>query len=581
MISAKKTLIFLIFLCINIYSQNNFNLKESKEIDSLIKMDRWDLVHFKLSNEDTRFKRLSKYELFYHYLIKLDSASVLYKKEKYIESRQSILATLKQIDENKEKLNYSHHEELNYIGISRLFYIEKRLGNIGQGLQYLELFSKGMRPIYKKKQSLFIAVTYRELGNYRKSIDILNTRLYDLQNDKKNELYSPFLKKHEIAAAFNNKAESFIKWFRDVGDVRMLDSAYYNYKKASVLMSDSPQVSSFSKTLHISRKAEIAMLRKKYSKALILFNHCQKDTAFMKKSFSREAVLLGKAEAFTFINKPDSAFLYIDRLNKTNRQVTNTHENRLKIYHLLSINYENINDNKKAYQFAKLSLAEIARKKQWDNNSSNFLGKYEQNGIETVSKVMIQENQKNIIFLIALVLLSSCSVVLGIFYWQNQRKKSFVLAIPSEINTIDLNEHCHEKSEKGEQPVLDDELIHRILYKLEMMEAAQKFLSNNFKLSYVAKQLNTNTAYLSQIINHHKGVTFSEYSNNLRIDYVLRELQENSKFRKYTIQTIAEEVGYKSSTTFIKAFKDRVNMKPSDYIKQLDNILENDIRLSV
>ncbi|WP_089734473.1 helix-turn-helix domain-containing protein [Chryseobacterium jejuense] len=51
--------------------------------------------------------------------------------------------------------------------------------------------------------------------------------------------------------------------------------------------------------------------------------------------------------------------------------------------------------------------------------------------------------------------------------------------------------------------------------------------------------------------------------------------------RKYTIQTIAEEVGYKSSTTFIKAFKDRVKMTPSDYIKQLENILEKEIKMSV
>ncbi|MGO4711012.1 helix-turn-helix domain-containing protein, partial [Chryseobacterium sp. 2TAF14] len=57
----------------------------------------------------------------------------------------------------------------------------------------------------------------------------------------------------------------------------------------------------------------------------------------------------------------------------------------------------------------------------------------------------------------------------------------------------------------------------------------------------------------------------------LRIDYVVKELHKNSVFRKYTIQTISEEVGYKSPTTFVKAFKDRTQLTPSDYIKQLDD----------
>ncbi|MFP3681350.1 helix-turn-helix domain-containing protein, partial [Pseudomonas sp. SIMBA_041] len=64
---------------------------------------------------------------------------------------------------------------------------------------------------------------------------------------------------------------------------------------------------------------------------------------------------------------------------------------------------------------------------------------------------------------------------------------------------------------------------------------------------------------------------FSEYVNDLRINYLLKELQENQTLRKYTIQTISEEFGYKSPTTFIKAFKDRTQMTPSDYIKELNN----------
>lgn len=64
-------------------------------------------------------------------------------------------------------------------------------------------------------------------------------------------------------------------------------------------------------------------------------------------------------------------------------------------------------------------------------------------------------------------------------------------------------------------------------------------------------------------------MTFSEYVNDLRISYILKELSENPKLRKYTIKTISEEIGYKSASTFINAFKNRAKMTPSYYIQLL------------
>ncbi len=346
-----------------------------------------------------------------------------------------------------------------------------------------------------------------------------------------------------------------------------------NDENANILLQSSLYFSSFSKTLQLSRMAEIAMQKKEYSKAITLFDLCQKDSEFMQKSFSREFVWLRKAEAFTFINQPDSAFFYIDRLAKAHTGVEYTHEGKLKIYYLLSINYENLNNSQKAYEFAKMSLSEIAKKKQWDDDSKNFPGGYEQQGIKKLSEETVKENRKNSLLLIALILFSSGSVTFMLGYRYYKKKKEATLVLPQKINII-YNFEAPEKNEKTDHIAIDNELVNRILRKLDTLESSEKFLSNNFKLSHVAKQLNTNTAYLSQIINQHKGVTFSEYTNNLRIDYVLRQLHENSRFCKYTIQTIAEEIGYKSSTTFIKAFKDRVQMTPSDYIKQIENFRE-------
>ncbi len=109
---------------------------------------------------------------------------------------------------------------------------------------------------------------------------------------------------------------------------------------------------------------------------------------------------------------------------KAHTGVEYTHEGKLKIYYLLSINYENLNNSQKAYEFAKMSLSEIAKKKQWDDDSKNFPGGYEQQGIKKLSEETVKENRKNSLLLIALILFSSGSVTFMLGYRYYKKKGS-------------------------------------------------------------------------------------------------------------------------------------------------------------
>jgi len=71
------------------------------------------------------------------------------------------------------------------------------------------------------------------------------------------------------------------------------------------------------------------------------------------------------------------------------------------------------------------------------------------------------------------------------------------------------------------------------------------------------------------IINHHKEKNFSNYLNDLRIEYVIKELKTNIVLRKYTIEALANEIGFNSSESFSKAFYRKTGIYPSYYIKRL------------
>ena len=105
---------------------------------------------------------------------------------------------------------------------------------------------------------------------------------------------------------------------------------------------------------------------------------------------------------------------------------------------------------------------------------------------------------------------------------------------------------------------------------LKLFEDDEEFLKPKISLSSLAKRLNTNTKYLSKVINRFKDKTFSNYINDLRIDYVTKQLQTNTQLKKYTITAMAKEVGFTNTETFTKAFFKKNGLTVSYFIKKLE-----------
>lgn len=77
-------------------------------------------------------------------------------------------------------------------------------------------------------------------------------------------------------------------------------------------------------------------------------------------------------------------------------------------------------------------------------------------------------------------------------------------------------------------------------------------------------------------MGHHQtyGKNFKTLLNELRVQEASKMLDDFENYGNYTIQAISEDVGYKSSTSFILAFKRIVGMTPSVYQKLAKERLE-------
>jgi AraC-like DNA-binding protein len=138
---------------------------------------------------------------------------------------------------------------------------------------------------------------------------------------------------------------------------------------------------------------------------------------------------------------------------------------------------------------------------------------------------------------------------------------------PSEKAASTLTTNPQPKEDIG----LPKEKVDAILVKLAKFENTHRFTKKNYTLTKLAKELDTNSTYLSKIINMTKGINFAKYMNELRIDYAITQLRENKRFRSYTIKAIAIEVGFNNAQSFSIAFHKKTGINPSYFLKQLEN----------
>lgn len=180
------------------------------------------------------------------------------------------------------------------------------------------------------------------------------------------------------------------------------------------------------------------------------------------------------------------------------------------------------------------------------------------------------------VYLILFILL--LIVLFIIKHYKHKEDKNRFNTIISALDT-QKTEHIPSQNVSTTQKTLletiDETTISSIIDKLKQFEEKKGFLQKNITLTILAKKCETNTKYLPKIISIYKDKTFVNYINSLRIDYILKELKENTTIQKYTIKTISEEAGFNNPESFVKAFKNKTNIRPSYYIRNLKRKDEN------
>jgi AraC-like DNA-binding protein len=352
------------------------------------------------------------------------------------------------------------------------------------------------------------------------------------------------------------------------------DSALFFFKKG--IIESLKEKDSASYYAFVSRSGMALYTNKKYKQAIdSLLKGDKNRNNFNDSYFSYYYYYLGSS----YYEKGDTLqgiklLLKVDSVYKLKKilypELPKAYERLVKYYKKTG------NKNKEVAYLHKLINVERTINIKRNQITSKTISEYqipdlldEKEGI--IEDLNLKNNQKRNLILGVLFLLFA-SIIFGGYYFRRQKifKKRFEQIIQSQTQEQENKKDATENKKNENVGFVSSDKIQEILEKLEQFEQNKAYLNPEISLSVLAKQMDTNTTYLSKVINLEKDTNFSGYINNLRVAYAVKELTQNKKFRKYTVKAIANEIGFKNTESFSKAFYKKYGIFPSFFIKQLD-----------
>ncbi|HLO74184.1 MAG TPA: helix-turn-helix domain-containing protein [Flavobacterium sp.] len=513
----------------------------------------------------------SKKELFSFYG-KYYVANYFYNKSEFTYSKKLLIILIDSIEKSKMDKSSKVYQDLLGMCVNKLFYIHKNLGEYDTALFYLDKYKASVPNNHFNEQYGSIKVA---MGDYVNGIALLKKELKTTPHLKLGVGEKKIMNKKLFADKYNMIGEAYQKYYIQSKKTLLLDSANYYFNVAAKMMLQDNFYPEYTKALLSMREAKSAALEGNYVKSLSLYRKRKKYPIIHENIRTEQLFDLGMADCFHHLKQVDSALFYCEKYVK-NYQITKvSKENLLMAYNIMTQCYSKKNDNRNAYIYAQKSLELIQSIGGIKNKSLNFLHNYDLNIIKKESNEIIAS--KNYFKISLFSILAILALVIFSFYYYHKLLKEkhhrFLKIIQNlrESKVSEINNTQIIKTETQPKQIIDNELIEKLAFGLKKLEQKEAFLDPNFKLAFVAKKLNTNTAYLSQYFNQVIQKTFSEYTQELRIQYVLQKLVDAPYFRKYTLQAIAEEVGYKDANTFVRVFKKQTGLTPNYYIEKLEN----------
>ncbi|TLX23673.1 helix-turn-helix domain-containing protein [Chryseobacterium indologenes] len=253
-------------------------------------------------------------------------------------------------------------------------------------------------------------------------------------------------------------------------------------------------------------------------------------------------------------------------------------------YELLITHYKKEGNVERELYFTKQLLkADRIISKDFAYLSSKIYKEYDTKTLlEEKSKLEKNSSLSSWVMICLGIIVLMLIVVLVIKYIKEKENKDKYKMLEQKLLEETKQETVAAANEReGYKLDLDRNIVNDIILKLKKFEDNIEFTENGLSLSKLATRFDTNSSYLSQVINETKGTNFKRYLGELRIHYITKKLYEDKKYLHFKIETLATECGIASRTNFSNIFQEINGMRPADFIKKrLEDIKKESLTAS-
>ncbi|GAA4273658.1 helix-turn-helix domain-containing protein [Aquimarina gracilis] len=420
---------------------------------------------------------------------------------------------------------------------------------------------KNNNDLHKVAANLNIAQLKLLIGNEREALKVFKSN-YDFfqKKDISTKFHRPYIGTLQgLAFVYNkNRQLDSAKIYINEG-LRKISKNKEKYGYSGLLLANginSYHEGSYNKAIDTLKKLLSIPLQLEYEVTLAETN------LFLAKSYNK-------------INKPKISYEYLEKVNELVDSTNYTTNTREAFEMLLNIHKKRNNTEKQLEVLEKMIVLDSIANVNNTKLNIDIYQKYDsQKLISEKNKLLgnIKKQKKRSI--VVSIILGIVILGFAFFLYRNYSKR---LYYKKKFEAL-INDQSIDKGLETEKPTnlsksidLPEEIIEDILEKIKTFEEKNKFIDSKLTLTKLAKKFGTNSTYLSKIINHYKGQNFANYINDLRIDYAIEQLKTNPNYRKYTLKSIGEEIGFNNIQSFSKAFYKKTGIKPSFFLKELDN----------
>ena len=455
-----------------------------------------------------------------------------------------------------ERLGMTYYMKSNYAKAIDYFLIELKLA---ESMNYTEAQASSKNNI---------AMSYATDGDFNNSLLYYNQarKTYQNLNNQKG-----------LATVFNNIGNIYT-------NLENLDSALYYFQKASKISYDLNDEITYA--ICQTNIAEIFIKQNNLIEASDLLNQAKEifEQYQLSTYLSATYYLFGKL----FTNMSD-AIKAEENFNKSLEFAKKTgykeleKENYLALSDLFFIekNYNQAYSFHVKYTNLKDSLYNIENSLKINQLKLNYETEKKDKEIK-LNQLKIQRQKKLLLFFeIAFSVFILLITIAAIFY--SQLNKSYKMLVEKNIQIVekkqkeDIIEEFEIKNEiidknyeqQAEDIGLKPEQLNILKTGVEKLIQEKIFLDSDITLDKMSKILNTNKLYLSKFINYEYNKNFNSFINDFRIDEA-QKLLISPKHENFTLDAIADLVGFKSRSSFYAIFKKITGVTPGFYKKEAE-----------